>query len=160
MATEDKIQLSTEGTGKAYVSLTKNTWDESPEPSTRLSNISSRFIDDEQNEVKQLEKGKLYQLQVSLEVAEDAPYAMLEIPIPAGTNYQDKPASFLSTEHREYFKNKAVFYFELLKAGKHEFSISLNAQFPGNYHLNPAQLSLMYFPLVNANNGSSIVPVR
>ena len=38
-----------------------------------------------------------------------------------------------------------------MEAGRYLFEVKLLPRFTGKYHLNPAQVSLMYVPVVNAN---------
>ena len=154
------ISLRKTGTDQAYISISQDYWETLPVADSLLSNISTSFQDETGLAPTLLKKGEIYRLIVDMEVKEDAPFAMLEVPIPAGSTYQSKPQSFAVGEHREYYKDRVNFYFEQLKKGRHRFEIPLNVQFPGDYHLNPVKLSLMYSPLISANNILKQVLIR
>lgn len=62
--------------------------------------------------------------------------------------------------HREYFKDRTVIFCENMTPGKYTFVISLLPRFTGKYIINPAQVSLMYVPVVNANTDMKIVRVN
>lgn len=101
-----------------------------------------------------LRLGKIATLRTEVHVKRDAKLAhiMIEIPIPAGCSYADKRTFENRFEtHREYFKEKVVIFCEHLPEGKYQFNVSLLPRFAGKYHINPAQVSLMYFPVINAN---------
>ncbi|HEV8514331.1 MAG TPA: carboxypeptidase-like regulatory domain-containing protein, partial [Cyclobacteriaceae bacterium] len=102
-----------------------------------------------------LQAGKPVILSVEVNVKKEAAteYVMIEVPIPAGCSYTDKSQNYYErTEtHREYFKEKTVIFCEKMKSGKYWFEIKLLPRFTGMYVINPAQVSLMYVPVVNAN---------
>lgn len=100
-------------------------------------------------------------LNVTLQVKQEgADYVMLEIPIPAGCSYASKPNYFYGQEvHREYFKEKTVIFSEYLPVGTYHFKVSLLPRYTGKYTLNPAKVELMYFPVVNANNGKRKIEI-
>lgn len=102
-----------------------------------------------------LEAGMPVTLTVTLQVKQEgAQYVMLEVPIPAGCSYASKPVNFSRSEvYREYFKEKTVIFSEKLPVGTYQFTIPLLPRFAGKYTLNPVKVELMYFPVVNANNG-------
>ena len=47
-----------------------------------------------------------------------------------------------------------------MKSGKYTFEIQLLPRFTGKYNINPAQVSLMYVPVVNANTDMKKVKVE
>lgn len=51
-------------------------------------------------------------------------------------------------------------YFTSLPAGTHEFTIKLLPRFTGPYHVNPARVELMYFPVFFGRNESKRVKVE
>jgi uncharacterized protein YfaS (alpha-2-macroglobulin family) len=86
---------------------------------------------------------------------------MIEVPIPGACSYADKrPAESRVETHREYYKEKTVIFCERMEPGKYTFKIALLPRFTGRYIVNPAQVSLMYFPVVNANTVMKRVEVR
>jgi uncharacterized protein YfaS (alpha-2-macroglobulin family) len=111
----------------------------------------------------QLEAGKPIELNVEVEVKKDASFehVMIEVPIPGACSYADKRQLYSWVEtHREYFKDRTVIFCEDLKTGKYNFVIHLLPRFTGKYLMNPAQVSLMYVPVVNANTKIKHVEVN
>jgi uncharacterized protein YfaS (alpha-2-macroglobulin family) len=85
---------------------------------------------------------------------------MIEVPIPGACSYADKTQNINRIEtHREYFKDRTVIFCENMKSGKYTFVIQLLPRFTGKYIINPAQVSLMYVPVVNANTDMKMVRV-
>jgi len=83
---------------------------------------------------------------------------MIEVPIPAACSYAKKSAKGFEV-HREYFKEKTVIFLNNLNRGKYIYEIELLPRFTGKYTLNPAQVSLMYVPVINANTDLKKVKV-
>lgn len=115
-----------------------------------------------ENKQSTLQAGQPVNLLVEVNVKRDASmeYVMIEVPIPGACSYGYKNQKWGKETHREYFKEKTVIFCENLKAGKHTFVISLLPRFTGKFYLNPAQVSLMYVPVVNANNDLTRVRVE
>lgn len=98
---------------------------------------------------------------VSVEKKSAAEYVMIEVPIPGACTYADKRQYENRFEtHREYYKEKTVIFCERMDPGKYTFTIRLLPRFTGRYLVNPAQVSLMYIPVVNANTELKKVVVR
>lgn len=115
------------------------------------------------NDQSVLEAGKPVSLIVDVMVKKEAnlEYVMIEVPIPGACSYADKTTSNNRIEtHREYFKDRTVIFCENMKSGKYTFVIKLLPRFTGIYTINPAQVSLMYFPVVNANTDMKSVRVE
>lgn len=109
-----------------------------------------------------LEAGKPVNLITEIEVSKDAQfeYVMIEIPIPGACSYADKRQNDNGIEtHREYFKEKTVIFCQNMDPGKYLFVVRLLPRFTGKYIVNPAQVSLMYVPVVNANTDMKQVEV-
>ncbi|MBC7981916.1 hypothetical protein H7X65_02455 [Candidatus Parcubacteria bacterium] len=114
------------------------------------------------NDQTTLEAGKPVALTVEVDVKKDAAqnYVMIEVPIPGACSYADKGKQYNRVEtHREYFKERTVIFCEEMKTGKYIFVIPLLPRFTGRYILNPAQVSLMYVPVVNANTDLKSIAV-
>lgn len=110
-----------------------------------------------------LESGKPVTLTVEVKVKKDASaeYVMIEVPVPATCNYADKRQAYSTVEtHREYFRDRTVIFCQQMTEGTYRFYIQLIPQFQGMYQMNPAQVSLMYVPVVNANNDMKKVMVK
>ncbi len=85
---------------------------------------------------------------------------MINVPIPGGCSYADKPAYFRNETHREYFKHETAIFSEKLSKGTYQFEISLLPRYSGTYTLNPAKVELMYFPTFMANTEVSTVRIE
>lgn len=114
------------------------------------------------NNQPMLKAGTPVQLTVEVTVKKDAnhEYVMIEVPIPGACSYGDKAQSNSHVEtHREYFKDRTVIFCEKMKQGKYNFVVNLLPRFTGRFLINPAQVSLMYLPVVNANTDLKMVKV-
>jgi len=110
-----------------------------------------------------LEAGKPVSLTVEVDVKKEAnqEYVMIEIPIPGSCSYANKSVKRDGIEtHREYFKDRTVIFCQNMKSGKYTFEVELLPRFTGKYIINPAQVSLMYIPVVNANTDLKKVRVE
>jgi len=110
-----------------------------------------------------LEAGKPVALYVEVDLTKetDLEHVMIEVPIPGACSYANKNQSCNRVEtHREYFKERTVIFCENMKPGKYVFVIQLLPRFTGKYLLNPAQVSLMYVPVVNANTDMKQIEVN
>jgi len=110
-----------------------------------------------------MKAGKPAILKAVVEVKRDSKleHVMIEIPIPAGCSYADKRQFENAIEtHREYFKEKTVIFCENMTAGTYIFQVQLLPRFTGKYIVNPAQISLMYFPVINANTDMNKVVIH
>jgi uncharacterized protein YfaS (alpha-2-macroglobulin family) len=98
-------------------------------------------------------------------IARRRSFSRIIIPIPFSTgffiprSYTDNRATSWNETHREYYKDRVNIYYENLKEGTHHFEIELLPRFSGVFHVNPAQVSLMYVPVINANNDMARVRV-
>jgi uncharacterized protein YfaS (alpha-2-macroglobulin family) len=110
-----------------------------------------------------IKAGEPTTLTVEVNVTKDASaeYVMIEVPIPGACSYADKRQLVSGIEtHREYFKDRTVIFCENMQKGKYTFVIHLLPRFTGKYSLNPAQVSLMYAPVVNANTDLKTIRVE
>jgi uncharacterized protein YfaS (alpha-2-macroglobulin family) len=110
----------------------------------------------------QLDAGKPVDLIVDVDVEKQLPVenVMIEVPITASCSYTDKRQPYYNEEtHREYFKERTVIFCDILSPGRHTFVIHLLPRFTGKYKVNPAQVSLMYLPVVNASTDMKEVKV-
>lgn len=106
------------------------------------------------NNVQELRASKKVQLFIEIENCKQKPLhnIMIEVPIPGGCSYANKKRAYNYGEsHREYYKERAVIFCDRLEKGRSTYSIDLLPRFSGRYAINPAQVSLMYLPVVNAN---------
>lgn len=110
-----------------------------------------------------LEKGRMVKMKVDVTVRKDASaeYVMIEVPIPAACSYTDsRQKAYRNETHREYFKDRINIYFERMDEGHYTFEFALLPRFAGKFYVNPAQISLMYAPVINANTSIGTVMVQ
>ncbi|HTF20453.1 MAG TPA: carboxypeptidase-like regulatory domain-containing protein, partial [Chryseolinea sp.] len=109
-----------------------------------------------------LKAGKVVKMVVDVTVKKNAQaeYVMIEVPVPAACSYtEDRQKTYPSETHREYYKDRINIYFEHMGAGEYRFEVELLPRFTGRFHVNPAQVSLMYVPVINANTALHSVHV-
>lgn len=157
--TSDPIEVVASGAASIFITLYQSGWEEQPQPRSEGFTVESQmFVGG--SEVTRLEKGVAAELRVTVKVEADAPYAMIEIPIPAGCSYLSKTSR--SNPHqlyRESFKDRTVIFCDRLPQGSHTFTISLLPRYTGRYHVNPAQARLMYYPTIFGRNAMSECPI-
>ncbi len=149
---DSPVTIVGNGAAPLFVTLYQSGWEEQPQPRHEGFKVESQMTVDGKA-VSQLEKGVATVLRVEVEVEADAPYAMIEIPIPAGCTYLSKNSR--SNPHqiyRENFKDRAVIFCNRLPQGRHTFTIELLPRYTGRYHVNPAHARLMYYPTVFGRN--------
>jgi alpha-2-macroglobulin len=149
------VALMNIGNTPLYLNAYTERWIETPEAEGTDFTIRTHFSDNRQV----LRRGEEVTMIATVEVKKLAEYVMIELPIPAGCTYEDKQRSGLEI-HREYFRDRVVIFCRSLPEGTHTFSINLQPQFKGTYTLNPAQVSLMYFPGIFGRTGMQQVEIR
>jgi uncharacterized protein YfaS (alpha-2-macroglobulin family) len=88
---------------------------------------------------------------IEINAVSDADYVMIEVPIPAGCTYKEKQQADWNV-HREYLRNAVVLFAERIAKGSHTYSIELEPRYSGVFTINPAKVSLMYFPTFFGRN--------
>jgi uncharacterized protein YfaS (alpha-2-macroglobulin family) len=143
----ETITVRKQGSMPVYFTCYQKTWNPKPKKVSGDFTTSSYF-DRNGDIVSGLKAGEPVLLKVKVVVRADADYVMIEVPIPAGCSYKDKPQSYLNNEvHREFFKNKVSIFCSSLTKGEYQFTISLLPRYTGSYTLNPAKAEMMYFPV-------------
>lgn len=107
--------------------------------------------------------GKPVTLYVEVIVSKDATrqHVMIDVPIPGSCSYYNKSTLLVGPEtHREYYKERTLIFCESMSPGRYLFKVELLPRFTGKYNINPAQVSLMYLPVVNANTAMKKIRVR
>ncbi|MGE9311283.1 alpha-2-macroglobulin family protein [Niabella sp. CJ426] len=156
----EKITVSKQGNMPVYFTAYQQFQNRQPEKVSKDFEVKSYFM---QNgfEAKELKGGKTTLLRVEVTARADAEYVMVEVPIPAGCNYENKRQSFWGVEtHREYFKNKTSIFCTKLSQGKYVFDIELMPRYSGVYNLNPAKAEMMYFPVFYGREGMKKVNIQ
>ncbi|MFN7117967.1 MAG: hypothetical protein ACK4TA_14290, partial [Saprospiraceae bacterium] len=146
------LTISKSGKTPIFFTAYQQFFNTKPERKDDLFSIKSTLYQHNKS-TSYLQQGEKATLKVEVEVKEKADYVMIEIPIPAGCSYAEKPNGWRFPEvHREYFKEKTAIFCQELSAGKYEFNIELEPRFTGNFTLNPVKVEQMYFPTFNGNN--------
>jgi TonB-dependent SusC/RagA subfamily outer membrane receptor len=153
--TADQVALKNTGNTSLYINAYTESWIKNPEAVAGDFTISTRFSNDR----TYLKVGEQVALVVEVEVKKAAEYVMIEVPIPAGCSYEAKGKNWTEV-HREYYRDRVVIFCRNLPEGKHSFNIALIPRFKGTYTLNPAQVSLMYFPTFFGRNAVEEVQIK
>lgn len=141
------IYVRKEGTVPVFFTAYQQAWNNSPERVSKGFSVQTVFCEG-RDTVTVLRAGKSVDLKVRVAADSDAEYVMIEVPIPAGCSYESKVGgNFRSETHSEYHKEKVAIFCNRLTKGKHDFIIRLIPRFTGLYHVNPAKVELMYFPV-------------
>jgi len=155
-----KIQIRKEGDLPIYFTAYQQYWNKKPAAVASAFTVTTVF-EKGGDTLTHLKAGEPVDLLVQVKVKGDADYVMLEVPIPAGCSYRDKPQSHLNNEvHREYFKNKVSIFCSSLKQGVYSFRIPLLARYTGQYRMNPAKAEMMYFPIFYGREGLKEVIIK
>lgn len=155
-----KLSVDKKGNTPVYFTAYQQFQNPSPEKVSKDFTVRSAFLQNN-NEVKSLKGGTTAILKVDVEVRADADYVMIEIPVPAGCSYENKPQSYWGVEtHREYFKHKTSIFCTKMKQGKYTFTVQLMPRYSGVYNLNPAKAEMMYFPVFFGREGMKKVTVN
>ena len=129
-------------------------------PFTKFFTVDTKFIDKGTGqEISNFKRGERITMVVSFEMKDNEDYVMLEVPIPAGCSYGLKKQGYRDT-HREYFKEKIAVFYERAHKGSYTLEFELVPRYSGSYHVNPAKVELMYFPVVYGVNASGKVKIR
>ncbi|MCU4175648.1 carboxypeptidase-like regulatory domain-containing protein [Carboxylicivirga sp. N1Y90] len=159
IANSDYITITKKGKQTVFAGYHQKVFNPKPEPKTDYFVLNTAWQHNSES-VKQLEAGKKYQLEVSIEVKNKSDYLMLEIPIPAGCSYANKKSHAHNEAHREYYKEKVNIYFRSLEPGTYIKTIELVPRFNGKFNINPAKIEQMYFPVFYGRNGMKQVVVE
>lgn len=131
---------------RAFVSAYQQHINPQPEPKSDVFEVRTLFRRADDSEIKILKYGESTRIDVDVIVKKASSYVLIEVPIPAGCGYGDKPWVSSPEVHREYFKDRVAIYCTHLSKGQHRFSIPLEARFSGSFTLNPAHVEEMYNP--------------
>lgn len=154
------ITVQKEGDLPLYFTAYQQLWNARPQAVADAFTVRTTF-ERHGDTLSWLKAGEPVALQVEVLVKGDADYVMIEIPIPAGCSYRDKPQPSANNEvHREYFKNKVSIFCSSLRQGRYTFRVPLQPRYTGTYHLNPARAEMMYFPVFYGREGMKQVVVQ
>ncbi len=154
------VKISKSGDLPIYFTAYQQQWNKIPSAVANAFSVNT-FFEKDKKKITNLKAGEPVILQVEIDVKGDADYIMIEIPIPAGCSYKDKPQPRLYNEvHREYFKDKVSIFCRNLKQGSYYFKISLLPRYTGKYYLNPAKAEMMYFPVFYGREGLKQISIH
>jgi len=153
-----EFNINKTGGGLTYLTFYQQSWTENPEPIDKYFDIHSYFEKDGQK-VSYLYSGQKIKMIVEVNALRASDYVMAEIPIPAGCVYASKVQDDL-TMHKEFLKNKVIIFSEKMNAGVHYFEVELESRYNGIFTLNPAKISLMYFPVFYGRNGMKEIEIK
>ncbi|MFH0841592.1 MAG: carboxypeptidase-like regulatory domain-containing protein [Bacteroidota bacterium] len=157
LSSDDTLKIRKSGDFPIYLTTCQRYWNPDPKEKKSDFEISTSFVDINNNMLK---AGKEVKLRVQLKVKKDADYVMVNVPIPGGCSYLDKSKISYWEVYRESFRNETAIFCEKLRKGDYEFTINLLPRYTGKYTLNPAKVELMYFPTFNANNSLRKVTIE
>lgn len=140
-----QLQFSKQGTGLMYFSAYETYFNTAPSRIEKDFIVTTTMLQ-KGEKVNKLKANENTTLQLQILCNKEADYVMIELPIPAGCIYNAKNQDYRIV-HTEFFKDKVVLFAEKLAIGKHDFSFELQTRYNGTYTLNPAKVSLMYYPI-------------
>jgi hypothetical protein len=143
------VQITKRGGGMMYVTAWQQIFNADPKPVTDNFLITSSF-EKTGSAITSLQAGEKAVMKITVTALKDAEYVLIEIPVPAGCTYSDKPQSW--NGHKEFLKDKLVIFVERMPKGKYEYAIDLEPRYSGKYTINPAKAALMYFATFYGRN--------
>ncbi len=158
---EERLKVEKTGVETVYLSIFQTYQNPEPE-AVEGAFVLKTHAEEQSDTVTFMTAGKAVKWVVSLETKSAADYIMLEIPIPAGCSYLNKPpARWQEGEaYREYQRDRVLVFYEHLPEGKREISIELLPRFRGSYQLNPAKVEQMYFPIFYGREGQKCMKIK
>ena len=153
------LLLRKTGALPVYATAYQTRWNPAPEAAAKPFAVTTTLAGQPGRRVR-LRAGQPAELVVTVEVAAEARYVLLEVPIPAGCSYGPPPAPNRYEVHRENLRHQAGIFIDQLPIGKHTFRVALQPRFRGQYTLNPARAELLYFPTRFGRTGSKQVEIR
>ncbi len=164
---KEPVVIAKKGSFPVYVTAWQEIYRRDPVPVDEGFRVETRFAvkdDIRWTSVPSmtLVAGKTAALEVTVSSNIASEYVMIEVPIPAGCSYQNKPQSWywrLGETHREYFRDRVCIYMRNLKKGDHTFTLELMPRYTGVYHVNPAKAERMYTPLYYGRTGMKQVKI-
>jgi uncharacterized protein YfaS (alpha-2-macroglobulin family) len=139
------LTLRKEGLLPVYATAYQTFWNPQPAAVAAPFRVTTTLAGQTGTQVK-LKAGQPAELLVTVDVAAEVRYVLIEVPIPAGCSYGDNQPGNSFEVHREYIRHQTGIFIDVLPVGRHTFRIALQPRFRGQYTLNPARAELMYFP--------------
>jgi uncharacterized protein YfaS (alpha-2-macroglobulin family) len=123
----------------------------------------------------QVKSGDRIRVEITLEAKNHYEYLVVEDYKPAGMeavelksgsgsadflDYDGKESQGSTWLYKEYRDQKAAFFIDKLKQGKHRIRYDLRAEIPGEFHGMPNQTHAMYVPEIRANSSEMRVTIE
>jgi alpha-2-macroglobulin len=153
-----QLQFKKQGTGLMYLTAYETFYNAAPTKVEKDFIVTTTLLQ-KGEAVNKLQANENTQLLLQINCTKEANYVMIELPIPAGCIYNTKNQDYRIV-HTEYFKDKVVMFAEKLSIGKHDFKFELQTRYNGTYTLNPAKVSLMYYPIFFGREGLKKIKVE
>jgi uncharacterized protein YfaS (alpha-2-macroglobulin family) len=158
IANVKQLHLKKEGIGLMYVTAYETFFNTTTTKVDKDFTVTTTMLQKGEI-VNNLQANQNTKLQLQINCTKEADYVMIELPIPAGCIYNNKDQDYRIV-HTDFFKDKVVLFAEKLSIGKHNFSFELQTRYNGTYTLNPAKVSLMYYPIFYGREGLKKVDVE
>jgi TonB-dependent SusC/RagA subfamily outer membrane receptor len=113
---------------------------------------SGRKTDPGAGQEIRIKSGVPVTLTARVEFFKSAEFLVIEIPVPSGFAYNDKKSYWPGEVHREFYRDHVAIFIRHASPGTRILEISLLPRFTGRFIMNPAKVSLMYFPVIYSNN--------
>ncbi|MFC4263529.1 carboxypeptidase-like regulatory domain-containing protein [Ferruginibacter yonginensis] len=149
-STSKNLQINKSGNGITYFTSFQQFFDANPITVDTNFVVQTSFLQSN-NTVTQLKAGESVIMNVTINALKEAEYVMIEIPIPAGCNVAQKNA-YQNGIYKEFYKDKILMFVPNLQKGMFTQQIPLQVRYTGKYFINPAKVSLMYFPIFYGQN--------
>ena len=140
-----------------FVNTAEEKFIDKPEKSDSLFKVSTSFVQKGQNK-SELQAGLPCQMKIDIDAYRSFDYVMIEIPIPSGMRFVNKTQQ--SGCSIEYFKNKAVVFYQKLNMQQHQLLFEMIPVFRGNFVWPATKCSLMYYPYLFGNNQTQTIEIR
>ena len=155
------LRVERSGSGPLAVSLYQSWFERAPTPDTSGFTVSTRFTDRRERTVDYLTLGETAYLEVTVRVAKESDYVLIEVPIPAGCSYADREeARGPRAVHRAYERDRVAVFCDRLPAGRYVYRVALAPRFAGQYTVNPATAEMQYLPVVRGMGSIQEIEVR
>jgi len=158
---DTQVTIRNEGDMPLFLSLGSKLFINDPEPDTTDFRVTTRWSApapgvwagaNGKPAVEEVKSGVPVTLTADVEFYKSAEYAVIEIPVPSGFAYNDRKGYWPGEVHREFYRDHVAVFIRHASPGRRTFEISLMPRFTGRFIMNPAKVSLMYFPVVYSND--------
>ncbi|MDX1903039.1 MAG: alpha-2-macroglobulin family protein [Thermonemataceae bacterium] len=151
-----RIDKKGKNTANIYVSAYQEFWNENSNKENNGFEVKTYFAEQDKEKVT-LEAGKPVRLFVEISAKETSNFVLVDIPIPAGCEYD---SNIIHSHNWDRRKHKVSIFLEKIKSGKNIFELKLLPKYKGIYTLNPAQAEMMYHPTINGREKIKTIEIK